>query len=98
MEAEVHGRKKTLIQLLKQFHACFYWLYERDTAWAMVGVQGLHLGDASKHYIVSSSAGLMSFCPWCLKLGGTPKQLQSTQRGQLWDGNHDIYRLFSGMS
>ena len=30
-EAEVHGQKKTLVQSLKQFHAHFYWLYEKGT-------------------------------------------------------------------
>ena len=28
-EPDVHGKEKTLVQLLKQFHVHFYWLYER---------------------------------------------------------------------
>ena len=27
-EADVHGKEKMLVQLLKQFHTCFYQLYE----------------------------------------------------------------------
>ena len=41
-KAGVQGRKKTLVQSLKEFHAHFYWLYKK----AMVSLQGLHLGNA----------------------------------------------------
>ena len=36
---------------------------------SMVSLQGLYLGDAFRHPNVSTSVGLKSFCPWCLKLG-----------------------------
>ena len=39
----------------------------------MVGLQGLHKSDAFRCPNVSASVGLKSFCPWCWKLGGTPK-------------------------
>ena len=45
-EAKVQGRKKTLVQELKQFPTCFYCLYEKGKTHAMVSLKGLHLGDA----------------------------------------------------
>ena len=57
-EAKVQGRKKTLVQLLKQFHACFYWLYKKGINCAMVSLQGLHLGDALRCPNISASLGL----------------------------------------
>ena len=33
-ETEDHGWKKTLMQSLKQFHVCFYQVYEKGTPWA----------------------------------------------------------------
>ena len=65
---KVHD-KKTLVQSMKQFHACCYWLYEKSMACAMVGLQGLHSDEAFRHPNISGSVGLKSFCPWCLKLG-----------------------------
>ena len=50
-EAKVQGRKKTLVQSLKQFHAHFYWLYKKSMTHAMVCLQGLYLGNVK------------SFCP-----------------------------------
>ena len=41
-KAEVHRRKKTLVQSLAQFHAHFYWLYEKGMTHAMVSLQGLY--------------------------------------------------------
>ena len=76
-EAEVYGWKKTLVPSLKQFHACFYQLYEKGMTWAMVGFQGLHTSDAFRCSTVSDSMGLKSFWPWCLKLGGVPKWFPS---------------------
>ena len=74
LEAEVHGWKKPLVQSLKQFHACFYSLYEKGMIWAIVSFQGLHTSDAFRCPNISASVTLKSFWPWCLKLGGTPKQ------------------------
>ena len=44
----------------------------------MVGLQGLHKNDALRCSNVSTSVQLKSFCPWCLKLGGTLKWLLFT--------------------
>ena len=74
-EAKVHGWKKTLVQLLKQFHAHFYQLYKKGMSKAMVGLQGLHISDAFRCSNVVASMGLKSFCPWCLKLGGNTKMI-----------------------
>ena len=75
LEAEVYGRKKTLVQLLNQFHAHFYQLYKKGKTPAMVILQGLHLGNTFRCPNVSASMGLKSFCPWCLKLGGDTKAI-----------------------
>ena len=45
---------------------------------AMVGLQGLHMSDAFRCSNILASMGLKSFCPWCLKFGGTPKWSLST--------------------
>ena len=76
-EAKVHGQKKTLVQSLKQFHACFHQVYEKGMTWVMVNIQGLHMSDGFKCSNVLANVGLRSFCLWCLKLGGTPKWLPS---------------------
>ena len=44
-KADVHGKKKTLVQLLKQFYTHFYQLYERGTICAIVNLLGLHCGS-----------------------------------------------------
>ena len=75
LKSEVQGRKKILVQSLKQFYACFYWLYETDMTLAMVSLQGLHLGDSFRCPNVSAGVGLKPFCPWCLKLGGNSKTI-----------------------
>ena len=72
-EAEAHGWKKALVLSLKQYHTNYYQLYKKGISRAMVGLQGLHLGDTFRHSNVSSSVGLKSFCHWCFKLGGTPR-------------------------
>ena len=36
-EAGVQGRKKTLVQSLKQYHACYYRLYEKGMTHVMAG-------------------------------------------------------------
>ena len=74
-ETGVQGMKKIIVQLLKQFHACFYQLYEKGMANAMVGLQGLHWGNAFRCPNVSASMGLKSFYPWCLKLGRNTKSI-----------------------
>ena len=56
-EAEVNGRKKTLVQSLKQFHAHYYWQYKKSMTHTMVSLQGHHLGDAFRHPSISSGIG-----------------------------------------
>ena len=65
----VWGHMKALILSLKQYHAHYYWLYQKGMTRAMVGLQGLHLGNTFRFSNVSSSVGRKSFCPWCFKLG-----------------------------
>ena len=69
-EADINQWKKGLVQSLKEFHACYYQLYEKGMTHAMVGLQSLHLGNTLKHPSISAGVGLKLFCPWCLKLGG----------------------------
>ena len=45
-EAEIHGRTKTLVLLLKQYHTHYYSFFENGTTRATVGLQGLHMSDA----------------------------------------------------
>ena len=73
-EAKAHGQMKTLVLSLKQYHTCYYWLYEKRMTTAMVGLQGLHLGDAFRCFNVSSSVGLKSFFACCFKVGATLRQ------------------------
>ena len=73
-EAKAHGQTKTLVLSLKQYHVCYYRLYEMGTTRVIVGLQGLHLSDAFRCSNVSSSVGLKSFCPWYFKLGETQKK------------------------
>ena len=74
-EAKAHGLMKALVLSLKQYHTYYYQLYEKDTTRTMVGLQGLHSGDAFRCSNVSSSVGLKSFCSWCFKLGGNTKTI-----------------------
>ena len=76
-EPKVLGQKKTLVQSLKQFHAHFYQLYEKGMTWAMVSLQGLDMSDAVRLSNVWACMRLKSYFPWCVKLGGTLKQLPS---------------------
>ena len=46
LEAETHGRAKTVVLLLKQYNAHYYCFYKKGTTRAMVGLQGLHMNDA----------------------------------------------------
>ena len=71
----VQGRKKTLVQSLKQYHAHFYLLYEKGMTSGVVSLQGWHSGNAFRHPNVSASVGLKSFCPWYLKLGGNTETI-----------------------
>ena len=75
LEAEACGQMKALALSLKQYHAHYYQLYKERTTRAMVGLQGLHSGDAFRHSNVSSSVELKLFCPWCFKLGGNTKMI-----------------------
>ena len=67
-EADISGRKKALVQSLKQFHTHFYQLYEKGMTHTTVVLQGLHLGSALKHPSICAGVGLKSFCLWCFKL------------------------------
>ena len=80
LEAETHGRAKTLVLSLKQYNAHYYQFYEKGTMRAMVGLQGLCTSDAFQHSNVSSSVGLKSFCPWCFKLGGNTEMVATNLR------------------
>ena len=99
-EAEVHRRKKTLVQSLKQFHAHFYQLYEKGMTHTMVSLQGLHSGNAFRCPNVSTDVGLHSFCPWCLKLGGHTETIAI----HLWEVHYrmrimcNIWLKFTGMT
>ena len=73
-EAETHDWAKALVLSLKQFHAHFYRLYKKGTTRAMVSLQGLCSSDAFWHPNILANMGLKSFCPWCFKFGGTPRQ------------------------
>ena len=68
-EAKTHGRTRTLVLALKQYHAHYYQFNEKGMTRAMVGLQGLHVSDAFECSNVYASVGLKSFCPWCLKWG-----------------------------
>ena len=100
METGAQGRKKTLVQSLKQYHAHFYQLYEKGMTCAMASLQGLHVGDVFRCPNVSASVGLKSFCPWCLKLGGNTKTIAI----HLWEVHYrmaimcNICWAFAGMS
>ena len=74
-EAKTHGRAKTLVLLLKQYHAHYYWFYEKGTTRAMVGLQGLHTSNAFQCSNMSASVGRKSFCPWCFKIGGNTETI-----------------------
>ena len=45
-EAKAHGQAKTLVLLLKQYHAHYYHFYENGMARAMIDLQGLHSSNA----------------------------------------------------
>ena len=45
LEAKGHGQMKALVLSLKQYHAFYYQLYEKDMTKAMAGLQELHSGD-----------------------------------------------------
>ena len=79
-EAKTHGRKKTLVLSLKQYHAYYYWFYEKGMTRAMVGPQGLHLSDAFWWSNVSASVGLKLYCPQCFKLGDNTKTIATHLR------------------
>ena len=74
-EAEAHGQAKALALYLKQYHAHYYWIYKKGTTRAMVGLQGLHSGDAFICSNVSSSVGLIFIYLWCFKLRGNTEMI-----------------------
>ena len=67
---------------------------------AMVGLQGLHMDNTFRHPNVSTSVGLKSFCPWCLKLGGNAKTIAvHLQEVHYWITIMcDICQAFTSMS
>ena len=77
-EAKAQGRKKILVQSVKQFHVWFYWLYKKGTTYAIVSLQEIYLGDALQHPNGSTGVGVKSFCPWYLNKAEIPKQLPFT--------------------
>ena len=78
LDAKARGQVKTLVLLLKQYHAHYYHFYEKGMTRAMVGPQGLHLSNAFRYFNVSSSVGLKSFSPVASNLGATLKWYQAT--------------------
>ena len=85
-EAETHGQAIALVLLLKQYHTHYYWLYKKGTTRTMVGLQGLHSGNAFRCSNVSSSVGLKLFCPLCFNLGENTEMITT----HLWEVH---YRL-----
>ena len=69
-QRQTHSKAKALVLSLKQYHAHYYRFYEKGTTRAMVGLQGLHMGDAFWCSNISAGVKLKSFSPWCFKLGG----------------------------
>ena len=63
LDAKIHGRVKTLVLLLKQYHIHYYQFYEKGTTRAMVGIQGLHMSNAFQHSNMSTSIGLNHSAP-----------------------------------
>ena len=45
-DTETNVKAKTLVLLLKQYHAQYYQLYEKGATRPVVGLQGLHTSDA----------------------------------------------------
>ena len=72
-EPKPHGRAKTLVLSPKQYHPHYYWFYEKGTTRAMVGLQGLHMGNTFWCSNVSVSVTLKLFGLWCFKFGATLK-------------------------
>ena len=98
--AKIHGRMKTLVLLLRQCHAHYYWFYEKGTTRAMVGLQGLHTSNAFQCSNMSASVGLRSFCPWCFKLGGNTETIATHLREvHYWLAiTCDVYKAFASIS
>ena len=67
---------------------------------AVVGLQGLYMGNAFRCLNVSASMVLKSFCPWCLMLGWNTKTIAI----HLWEVHYrmatmcNICQAFAGMS
>ena len=80
LEAKTHGKAKTLVLSLKQYHTHYYQFYEKGMTRVMVGLQGLHKSDAFQWSNVSASVGLKLFCPWCFKLGGNTETVATHMR------------------
>ena len=99
-KVDFDGREKALVQLLKQFHACYYQLYEKGMTHAMMGLQGLHSSDTHKCPHISAGVGLNSFCPWCLKLGRNTETITiHLHEVHYWMVNVcDICQVFAGMT
>ena len=88
---------KALVLSLKQYHACYYLLYEKGVTRPMVGLQGLHSGDAFRCSNISSSVGLKSFC---FKLGGNTETLATHLRDVYYSLAIacNLCKLFASMS
>ena len=99
-EAEIHGRAKTLVLLLKQYHTNYYRFYEKWTSRAMVGLQGLHMSNAFSYSNASASVVIKSFCPWCFKLEANTEKIATHLREvHYWLAiTCNIYKAFASMS
>ena len=71
---------KTLVLSLKQYHACYYWLYEKGMTRAMVGLQGLHSGDAFRCSNVSFQCGAKIILPLVFQVGGNTEMIATHLR------------------
>ena len=71
LKAEAHGQMKTLVLSIKQYHIHYYQIYQKGMTRSMVGLQGLHLGNAFRCSNVSSSVGLNYFAPGVARWGTT---------------------------
>ena len=100
LETKAHGWTKTLALSLKQYHTHYYHCYEKGMTRAMVGLQRLHLNDASRCSNVSSSVGLKSFCPRCFMLGGNTEMIATNLREVHYQLaiTCDLCKLFTSMS
>ena len=83
LEAGVQGRKKTLLQSLRQCHACYYRLVWEGHYLCHSWLVRIAFGQCFQVPLTfPPSVGLKSFCPWCLKLGRNTKTIAISTSGR----------------